>query len=357
MEPPKLKKILIFSRLEITNLGDPLLAFCCKYMIEKVAKEAEIPVKTKLVDIFAQEEEIKKEIADQDIVVFPGGGLNSQRVNHVVISILDLLEKQRDTSVFFNAIGILRIKPNEKTEELLREIFNRKQVKQVTTRGDLARLRSHILVNPPVNKYPSRWILDPGMWAGEAYGVQKHASSQKIGIGVIRPEIYQENDKDKEFSIEDIDTMYVNIIHELEARGYEWELFSNGMVRDQNYARRLLEILQREKEGHLKARPKTCERLVRNIASYRAVIAARMHANIIATSLDIPTVGLVWNDKMNLFAATIGCPERYVPADRMQDAAYIVDRMEESIERGYNQKFIAKQKRKTLRTIRNIVRE
>src|SRR5690606_25962164 len=53
------------------------------------------------------------------------------------------------------------------------------------------------------------------------------------------------------------------------------------------------------------------------ISKFSVVIAARLHANIIAYSLDIPSIGLVWNDKLTFFGNKIGVPERFIPTEHL----------------------------------------
>jgi polysaccharide pyruvyl transferase WcaK-like protein len=41
-------------------------------------------------------------------------------------------------------------------------------------------------------------------------------------------------------------------------------------------------------------------------------VAARLHACIIAYSLKIPAIGVVWNDKLTFFGRNIGCEQYFV---------------------------------------------
>lgn len=107
----------------------------------------------------------------------------------------------------------------------------------------------------------------------------------------------------------------------------------------------------------METRPEKPEQLVKQIASFKAVIAGRFHANIIATSLGIPSVALVWNEKMRAFSELIGCPERYVGSpETLQNPAEIIRILETAMAEGYDEKRIEKYKKKTLRTIKNILK-
>lgn len=344
------KRILVFSRLEINNFGDPIIADCCRYLIDKVAKENNIRIKTTIADIYEINDEVmKSKLKNQDAVVFPGGGLNSIKFNRIVQKVLDMIAQQPYTSVFFNAIGILRVKPRKKNIILLKDILNRPQVKQISTRGDLVTLKKYI----KKKEYPTKLVLDPAVWVNEAYGIERDKESKIVGVGVIRPEIFERNGS--EMSVDDILKMYVGIISELEKRGYRWKLFTNGMKDDYKFGLKVLEELSLDKETYMGDNVKNCRQLVEKIAGFQAVIAARLHANIISTSLDVPSVGLVWNDKMNLFAGIIGAEKRYIEGEKLLDSSYVVDQMEEAIQNGYDMQKINRMKRVTLKTIKNIV--
>lgn len=345
------KRILIFSRLKIDNYGDPIIADCCRYLIEKVAREEGIPVETAIADIYEPDEKVLRyQLERRDAVVFPGGGMNGPGVNRIVIKILDILEETGQADVFFNAVGISRKNVNKRNVKLLKKIFNRPQVKQITTRGSIKKLKRYLTAEKP---YPPKLVLDAAMWVNEAYGVEKKKGAEVIGIGVIRPEIFGLLGWD--ISVDDVFRIYIDIIRELKRRGYQWQLFTNGSKQDYCFGELLLERMGLEKEQYMGENVASGQALVEKIAGYRAVIAARLHANIIATSLNIPSVGLVWNDKMNMFAGTVGCEERYISGETLFDAEYVVNQMEQAIRNGYDREKIDKMKKRTILTIKNIV--
>lgn len=345
------RNIIIFGRLRIRNFGDPIIADCCRYLIDKAAHENGIAVKTQLADIHeANHGVIQRKLEGKDAVVFAGGGMNSRRYNRTVLAVLDMVEKQEDTAVYFNAIGILKTEKRKKNIALLKEIFNRPQIKQITTRGDLKKLEAYIQRELP---YPVSLVLDPAMWVNEAYGVEKKPDADVVGVGVIRPEIYGKNAVS--LAETDVFAMYSAIILELEKRGYKWQLFTNGLKDDYRFGLKLLKHIGRPKTAYIGANTGSAKELVEKISGYQAVIAARLHANIIATSLGVPSVGLVWNDKMNQFGNVIGCGNRYIGEENLTDSGYIVDRMEEALANGYDMARIEKMKKLTLDTIKNIL--
>lgn len=62
-----------------------------------------------------------------------------------------------------------------------------------------------------------------------------------------------------------------------------------------------------------------------------------MHAHIIATSFNIPTIGLIWNDKIKWFAKHMRISERFFDCAEMKDYDKIYSAFENAI---YNKKEI-----------------
>lgn len=329
-----MRKIIVFSREKITNYGDPIIADCAKYILQKLAREEGLDVKVSIVDVYAKDgDKLQKVLDEANALVFPGGGMNSVKFNQVVAGILDRVSNRSDIDVYFNAIGINRRRAHVENEKLLQDLFSRPQVRQVTTRGDLNRLCSHLVRWDKSYVDSPTLVIDPAIWTNEAYGVEKK-ESQVIGVGLIRPEIFKANDGG--FNVEEVKSIYKGIVAELDKRGLAWEFFTNGMEKDYNFGIALIEELGLDRKTYLRDNVKNSQDLIDRISSYRAVIASRMHANIIATSLDVPSVGLVWNDKMNLFAETVGCEDRYLSGAVLLDPALIVDKMEQAIAEGYD---------------------
>ena len=62
-----------------------------------------------------------------------------------------------------------------------------------------------------------------------------------------------------------------------------------------------------------------------------------MHACIIAYSLDIPAIGLCWNDKLKLFGENIGYPQRFIEPENMNED-YALEELKEAIKNNYDKK-------------------
>ena len=70
--------------------------------------------------------------------------------------------------------------------------------------------------------------------------------------------------------------------------------------------------------------------MVNIISGFKGIIATRLHSNIIAYSLQVPAIGLVWNNKLKMFGQNIGYPERFIEVENF-DEKNIVDKMEKAI--------------------------
>ena len=70
-----------------------------------------------------------------------------------------------------------------------------------------------------------------------------------------------------------------------------------------------------------------------NISSFKTIIACRMHANIIAYSLKIPSVGLIWNNKLALWGEKCGYSDRFIKAEDM-NGSYAVDKIVQAMREG-----------------------
>lgn len=94
----------------------------------------------------------------------------------------------------------------------------------------------------------------------------------------------------------------------LEEAGMEYLFYTNGSVLDNN----TLRYFAREYDipAGRTFYPHTTKQLVETVSRFSAVITFRMHSSIIAYSFGIPSIALVWNDKIPFFYQNIGYPDR-----------------------------------------------
>ena len=135
-------------------------------------------------------------------------------------------------------------------------------------------------------------------------------------------------------------------------------MFCNGIKSDYLIGQKILENLNLENIDniYLAKRPTKSKKLINLITSYKAIIAARLHAIIVAVSYNIPAVGLVWNDKLTEFGEIMNISNRFIEKDKFRDSVYIVDQLEESIRNNYKHSPIEEYKSKTRMDLENFIK-
>ena len=77
----------------------------------------------------------------------------------------------------------------------------------------------------------------------------------------------------------------------------------------------------------------TPEQLLTKISSYDAVVSCRLHPSIIAFSANVPSVGLVWNNKVKAFYESIGYADRVLEVAQIS-AGNVADKVDAAIAQG-----------------------
>lgn len=375
--------------LKNNNLGDQVIFDTCKFLVEKVCPDAKIfvcdisPDKDLMKEIKFSHPQIdclierfkdnlyfiqilsflkwwlsqkrktkiykyyKKYLKQNSKVIFCGGGLikySRENFWDFIYSIITYCQRKR-IPVYFNAVGVEGYDEKDFYSQLLKYSLNKSCVKKITTRDDIDSLNKYVKDKDKISL-----VGDPALWTKETYNVEDVKKTDIIGVGVIRGKIF--TDYGFDFSEEQIVNSYVNIIRKLEEKGYKWQMFCNGAKSDYKMGKNILEKLGLpESEEYLAPRPRKAIDLVKQIYSYKATISARLHANIIAVSYGIPTIGIVWNNKLKLFGKIIGCPERFIENEKFSDADFVVSSLESAVAQGYDNSIIETLKLSTLNSI------
>ena len=162
-------------------------------------------------------------------------------------------------------------------------------------------------------------VPDPAVWAAEAFGRQRDRTAHVIGVGVMAPPAAQQGAEVAEagwLTHAFLMHFWSAVLSGLDAAGHEIVLFTNGAPDDQALAQQVWDALPDALRCRvvLQPRMRDGEALVQCIARCRAVISPRLHALIVAHSLGVPAVGLVWDDKVRQFGVLSGHPERMLEA-------------------------------------------
>lgn len=149
---------------------------------------------------------------------------------------------------------------------------------------------------------------DPAIFSNETYCIKKNEKSKTIGLGItnVNSLIFGSNSQ-FDMNEKSLINIWKKVIIDLTKDNHTVELFTNGSQEDQNFALKIQNELENEKgiSVFLYKKPITPKDLVEIISGFKVVVAHRLHANIVAYSLMIPSIGLGWDDKVNEFGKII----------------------------------------------------
>ena len=280
--------------------------------------------------------QFQEKLKDVDAIIFCGGGFlkfRTQGLNYYVEQIVRIAMK-RNIPVMMNGVGIEGYDEHDIRCQRLKRAINQKCMKVITTRDDIETLQNHYIVNP---KIKTAQVGDCAFWIPECYGVRRvpEEVTDKVGINVIRGKIYQ--DYGNTMSELQLVNFYKALIRGLEERGIDWVLFSNGMKADQVFGRKLLKALKYRISEKLMPVPEDTMQYLDTIRSFKGIFGARLHACITAYALDVPAVGLIWSEKLQIFSELTGKQENFFTEDKL-DVERILDALEASFTHPYDAK-------------------
>ena len=103
---------------------------------------------------------------------------------------------------------------------------------------------------------PVKLLADAAFWMKEAYGIQEPEKREKVGIGIVRGNSLKGYGYD--FDANDWVELFVNIAKLLEAKGYQYEFFTNGLNVDILLGKKILKAMNLPDE-YLVERPDDAE--------------------------------------------------------------------------------------------------
>ena len=275
----------------------------------------------------------KKQFKGVDAIVFAGGGFlkfRTQGLNYYVEQIVKIAEKN-NIPIMMNGVGIEGYSETDIRCQRLKRAINKDCMKVITTRDDIDTLENLYIENPNIK---TARVGDPALWVPECYRVNRDKNpSPVIGINVIRGRVYQAYGNTlSEFQLMNF---YKKLIAGVEDRGWEWVLFSNGMASDQKFGRQLLKGLGYTDFRKLLNPPANSLDFLNLIRSFRCVFGARLHACITSYALDVPVVGLIWSEKLRIFAEVIGKKNAFFEEEDLH-IENILDAIATEMESGYD---------------------
>lgn len=260
-------------------------------------------------------------------VVFAGGQLFMDWLSLDVCEFLKRFKKA-GVPVFFNACGTGQA-ISEKIRKNMSEELNNGNIMLISSRDDVECIEKRYLGSGKRVKA----TFDPALWTKETYGQLKKESST-VGLGVMYSE-YTGQRKVTKF--------WTDVIRQLEKENIKWKMFCNGDLEDYEYGCRVLKKIGRNPENYILKCAASPRELVSQIAGFKSIIAFRLHSHIVAASLGIPGVAVVWDDKLRFFYNHLGHPERCVTID--VSGKSIINILNRAETEGIDSRMIDKQKK------------
>lgn len=261
-----------------------------------------------------------------DAAIFAGGQLFMDWLSVDVCEFLKRFEKEK-IPVYFNACGA-----GLAVSDIIRSLLSRHlmddTVKMISSRDDADKIKKRYLLG----KRNVEITYDPALWVKEVYRIEKK-ESDIIGLGVM----YSERD-----SIQKVTRFWIRLIKELNARHMKWKMFCNGSMDDYNFGCFVLKKLGLKINDYICDCAQKPSELIEQISSFNSLISFRLHSHIIAASLDIPAIAVVWDEKLRFFYRHLGHEERCKTI--YASAEDILCALNRAREEGYDRKLIQNQK-------------
>lgn len=340
-------KILLLTNRDSDNVGDQVIEACDIGLIEAAMKNLNVErqnykLESRAASIVSRKylstkdenilKKANKVIREADLVIFGGAPMFNYRyqVFYERTAITLEIAEKHGTPVLFSAIGVEGYNEDNAKCQRLKKTLNFDCVKQITTRDDFDSLKKfrtneRLIMNK---------VSDPAVFAAQVFkNYISHNDSvkkKKIGIFVLRANGFKDNKID--FSKDEAADLWKALTQELEAQEYDYELLTSGHFADEAF----LDYLIRDYDVPVNKcvfNMNSPERLIRKISSYDAVISTRLHPSIISFSLNVPSVGIVWNSKVEYFYRSIGYEDRIIDVKGIE-AKDIVKKIERIMDQG-----------------------
>lgn len=275
----------------------------------------------------------KTQLKDVDAIVFAGGGFlkfRTQGLNYYVEQIMKIARKN-NIPVMMNGVGIEGYSETDIRCQRLKKAINQDCFKVITTRDDIDTLKNNYIVNSNIK---IAHVGDPALWVPECYNMKRNENpSNVVGINVIRGRVYQAYGNTlSEFELLNF---YKKLVQGVEERGWDWVLFSNGMAADQKFGAMLLRALGCSDRRKILPTANNSVEFLEQIRSFKLVFGARLHACITSYALDVPVVGLIWSEKLRIFADVIGKKDSFFEENEL-NIDNILDAMEREMNSNYD---------------------
>ena len=301
-------KILTISFFD-DNFGDMLIRICSDRLITVALKNLGCDDSDFAIENMHIKEINEEKIASADLILFSGGamfGFNNLG-SFDAIDAITALADEKGIPVVFSSLGINNMHANEESGARLNAILTRKCVRAMSVR------ETADVFTPFAGgcDFAIESVCDPAVWAKHVYRkeVQEVKSAKKrriVGLNVVRGGLFKANGI--KWTLDDEAAYFKELVRLFEQKGIEYRFFTNGSVLDNNSMSYIAKQIGVSDE--MLITPDSTREVVRAIAGFDAVLAIRMHSAIISYALDVPSIDLIWNEKIPYFYKNTGYPDR-----------------------------------------------
>jgi polysaccharide pyruvyl transferase WcaK-like protein len=200
-------------------------------------------------------------------------------------------------------------------------VLGRKLFEQALSESESVTLRDHLSQQRLSSLLPgiqTKVTFDPAVWAAAVYPVTEPAGpADWIGLGVIDNESFNARSARNRFSAGEWMELWLDLLAALLQMNRPVLLFTTGSPADQRFGSDL--YLQSNGRGWQKvalaAYPVRVPVLTQTLRSCKVVIAARLHAAVLANAFGIAAIGLEWDEKVRAYYDEIGRPDQCFALD------------------------------------------
>ena len=265
-----------------------------------------------------------------DLAIFAGGQIFADGLALYLEAYVRYLS-QHKIPILFNAVGVGPTASSYIRRQLSAALSS-PYVRWISSRDDIRSIY-RLYVHQQDRVVPT---FDPALWCADVYHVEREHQTETVGLGImythsVSPRIAMK--------------FWIRLIRALEKEHVSWKIFVNGSSSDVVFAKEVLANLPecvRPLENYLTMVPHVPVELVKTLAGFKSIISFRLHSHIIAAALDIPSVAVVWDNKVRFFFKKIGHPERCCTVfDRPSS---VLKRLKTAELEGYDHILVEKQK-------------
>jgi polysaccharide pyruvyl transferase WcaK-like protein len=155
---------------------------------------------------------------------------------------------------------------------------------------------------------------DPAILAARYFQLPARRSESPIGLGVMAPQVVARHAATQGRDAASLLQFWTGLARALLERGSSVEIFTNGAAEDAEFAARVAHAVHESLGRSVAIRtPVSAPEFVTLIAGYSGLVAYRLHACIVGVACGVPTLGLIWDDKVRAFFEEVGLPQNALP--------------------------------------------